>query len=388
MSLAFLRLFYFVQLGALAGVVPYLGGRLEAAGVDGALLGLLMAAAPGTRILLAPAWAWIADRTRRAGLLLRVACALSLVANVALVLSPSYGWMLASMLLFSAARSPTGPILDGMVLDALRAREHGIAAYGTVRLWGSVGFAVVAAAAGWLSARAGVDPLAIGATLACVALLLAFRFPPEGEGGPAPIGPALRALTGQPGLGTFLMTVSLLALTLSVYDSFFSVHVRALGLGDEVVAGAVALGVACEIAAMGLARRVLAMLGPERMLLVAATVAVPRWLLVAWLRDPVALVAVQALHGVTFGFFWVAAVQWMAQRAPREVSASAQSLLSASSYGVGALLGALMAGLLRRSFGSPAMFLGTACAAAVASVFALRLLRMPVPAMQEPRASA
>jgi PPP family 3-phenylpropionic acid transporter len=161
---------------------------------------------------------------------------------------------------------------------------------------------------------------------------------------------------------------------MSVYDSFFSVHVRALGLGNDVVAGAVAVGVSCEIAAMSVARRVLARLGPARMLMVATAVAVPRWALVAWLRDPVALVAVQALHGVTFAFFWIAAVQWMAQRAPKEVSASAQSLLSASSYGLGALVGALLAGMLRRELGSAAIFGGSAVIAAVAAVFAARLL--------------
>jgi MFS family permease len=373
-SLAFLRLFYFVQLGALAGVVPFLGGRLESSGIDGALLGVMMGAAPAARILLAPAWAWVADRTRRAGLLLRVACGLSFVATIALMMSTSYGWMLAAMVLYSAARSPTGPIVDGMVLDALRERGHGIAAYGTVRLWGSVGFAVVAAGAGWLSTHGGTDPLVVGAALAAVAFALTFAFPSRGEGGPAPVGPALRALANQPGFFTFLAAASLLALTMSVYDSFFSVHVRALGLGNDVVAGAVAVGVTCEIAAMSLARRVLARLGPARMLMVATAVAVPRWALVAWLRDPVALVAVQALHGVTFAFFWIAAVQWMAQRAPKEVSASAQSLLSASSYGLGALVGALLAGMLRRELGSAAIFGGMSVIAAVAAVFAVRLL--------------
>ena len=65
---------------------------------------------------------------------------------------------------------------------------------------------------------------------------------------------------------------------------------------------------------------------------------------------------VQALHAVSFGFFWLAGVQMMAERAPVSVLASAQSLFSAASYGVGALGGALLAGEMRARFGSVAIF--------------------------------
>jgi PPP family 3-phenylpropionic acid transporter len=112
-------------------------------------------------------------------------------------------------------------------------------------------------------------------------------------------------------------------------------------------------------------------MGAPRALLLAAMAGVPRWALTAWVTDPVALVAIQVLHGLAFGVFWIAGVQLMSERAPAQVSASSQSLFNASSYGVGALFGAILAGELRAGWGTAAIFEGmtvvscgaTACAA-------------------------
>jgi PPP family 3-phenylpropionic acid transporter len=54
--------------------------------------------------------------------------------------------------------------------------------------------------------------------------------------------------------------------------------------------------------------------------------------------DPVALVCIQSLHGIGFGAFWIAGVALFSELAPPNLSRSAQSLLPASTFGVGYLL--------------------------------------------------
>ena len=48
------RLFYVLQLGSMAALLPLLGGRFEAAGFDGLTIGGLMATFPLGRLLAAP----------------------------------------------------------------------------------------------------------------------------------------------------------------------------------------------------------------------------------------------------------------------------------------------------------------------------------------------
>lgn len=372
-SLPLLSGFYFVSLGALAAVIPFLSARFEAAGLDGHQIGALMAMLPLGRLLSAPLWGVLADRYRMAGTLLRIGCALALGGGIVL-LGAENPWVGATgLFLFAAGRTPLGPLVDTFVLQALARPPHDPREYGKIRLWGSVGFLALALAAGRM-ADAGLDPMLLGVGLLALTLLFSFRFPTRGAGGPAPVGPALVALAKQPFLVPLLGMACLQALTLSVYDTFFSAHVRALGLPSTVTALAVVVGVACEVTVMQLGRPLLARVGTANALLAAAIAAVPRWALTAWITDPVALVAVQALHGVSFGVFWIAGVQMMAERAPAEVSASAQSLFSAASYGVGALLGAVLAGEVRAAWGTGAIFVALTLVSCGATLFAAWLV--------------
>lgn len=372
-TLPLLQGFYFVSLGALAAVIPFLSARLEAAGLDGHQIGALMAMLPLGRLLSSPLWGWLADRFQMAGTLLRVGCALALAGGLVLLFASEPHWAALGLFLFAAGRTPLGPLVDTFVLQALSRPGHDPREYGRVRLWGSVSFLGFAIVCGRMS-DAGYDPLTLGAVLMAANLALAFRFPKRGAGGPAPIGPALVALAKQPFLVPLLGMACLQAFTLSVYDTFFSAHVRALGLPATVTASAVALGVACEVAAMRFGRPLLARLGTTNALLLAAAAAVPRWWLTSWVTDPVGLVAVQALHGVAFGLFWIAGVQLMAEKAPRQVAASAQSLFNAASYGIGALVGAFVAGEVRAAFGTGAVFSVLTAVSCGATLFATWLV--------------
>jgi PPP family 3-phenylpropionic acid transporter len=368
-SLSLLRWFYFLSLGALGAVVPFLSARLETAGLGGAKIGLLLAMLPLGRLVSAPLWGWLADRFDIAGLLLRLGCALALGGGLAVLGADRPGLAALGLFLFAAGRVPLGPLVDAATLQALSQPGHDVREYGRVRLWGSIAFLLFTLVAGRM-ADAQANPLWLGVVLLAATLALSFRFPTRGTGGPAPVLPALRALVRQPFLLPLLGMAGMQALTCSVYDTFFSAHVQALGLPATVTASAVAVGVACEIGVMRLGRVLLARLGAPNALLLAALAGIPRWWLTSWVTDPVGLVAVQLLHGVTFGVFWIAGVQLLAERAPAQVSASAQSLFAAASYGVGALVGALLAGEVREVWGTPAIFTLLTVASAGASAFA------------------
>jgi PPP family 3-phenylpropionic acid transporter len=369
-SLPLLRAFFFVSLGALGGVAPFLAARMETAGLDGRTIGLVVAMLPLGRLLSTPVWGWAADRFQVAGLLLRVGCALAVLGIAGVYLAPAPWVAAAGLFVFAAGRAPVGPLVDAITLRALSHPGRDPGDYGRIRLWGSIGFFLVALAA----SRLPFDPLILGLVLLGLTAALAFRFPPRGSGGPAPIGPALAALARRPFLVPLLLTACFQALTQSVYDMFFSTHVQELGLPASVTGWAITLGVCCEIVVMSFGRRILARVGAARALAVAAVVSIPRWWITAHVHDATTLIATQALHGITFGVFWIAGVHLMAERAPRVVAASAQSLFSAASYGVGALLGALLAGEVRARWGAPAIFEAMAGVACLSTACALWLV--------------
>ncbi len=161
-SLVRLRLFYFCALGALGGSIPLLAARLDSLGVDARSIGLLMAVLPAGRLVSGPFWGGYADTTGRTRDLLVLGSLVALVGTIALARVDSVPLAALALAAFAIGRAPVGPLVDALAVETLASVGRDRAAYGGIRLWGSVGF-------------------------------LAPREAP----GPAPIGPALRALVGR-----------------------------------------------------------------------------------------------------------------------------------------------------------------------------------------------
>lgn len=364
-----------MQLASIAALIPLLGARFERAELPGTSIGMLMATLPLGRIIATPIWAFLADRYQVAGLVLRVACVASAVAGFVLARSTSLPVLGASMLAFAALRAPIGAILDSFVMAELRREGKSLSEYGRTRLFGSLGFVLAVVAASWLE-RWQLPSHWLADAALVVGAVLSFRFPIAGQGGPAPVLPALRALLRQPFLVPLLLGGAFQALTLSVYDTFFSVHIEALGLPSVVVGACVGVGVAGEMLLMGFGRSFFARMAPATALLLAAGSGIPRWIVTAYATDPAILVLAQSLHAIGFGAFWLAGVQRLAQAAPQQIAASAQSLWGSATYGFGALLGAVLAGTVLSEVGSSGIFLLLTGFSVLATLCALWMRRV------------
>ncbi len=71
---------------------------------------------------------------------------------------------------------------------------------------------------------------------------------------------------------------------------------------------------------------------------------------------PIAIVLVNAVHGITFGLFWIAGVALMSARAPQEVTTSAQALFALAVGGFGSTLGVVGASWVVTNWGTAVMY--------------------------------
>jgi len=99
----------------------------------------------------------------------------------------------------------------------------------------------------------------------------------------------------------------------------------------------------------------LAGVGAVRLLPLAAVAAVVRWLALAHIQHPAGLFAAQALHGITFGVWYLALVETVQADAGDDVRASAQSILM-STVSVGMVSGYLLGGRLMEDLGGVTMY--------------------------------
>ena len=325
---------YVAAVGAL-GVAPYLSVVLADKGITDQQIAQFMAVLPVAALLAAPLWSFAADRFGHAHVLLTLTTVGVTVGMGMLAGTATVPLLAAGMVLYAVSRAPQVPIVDALTLQSLK--DDG-ASYGRIRLWGSVAFLIVAFSAGWLRTLWAPAPLVMGALLLSLTIPVS-RLLPRSE---TPFArPTLRVLMGamaRPSTIALALACVLQGLSLSFYNGFIGRHVETLGLSSTIIGTIAVVGVGVEVGVMAISPWLLQRVAPSRLLVVALLASVPRWLGTAWSTEAVPLVAYQALHGLSFGLFWVAADPAFAKHAPPSVARSAQSLLTATAFGIGPLL--------------------------------------------------
>ena len=158
------------------------------------------------------------------------------------------------------------------------------------------------------------------------------------------------------------------------FHGMFSIHVTdALRLSPSVVGFSAGLGVTMEILVMFAYPRFADRFAPRHLLFVAFAASGLRWLGLSLVDQAWAILALNALHGLTFGLFYVAAVAYVARQAPPHLRATAQALFVAATFGLGGLVGYLASGLGYDVLGGHQLFAVAAGLEVVAGVFALLL---------------
>ena len=330
---------YYAALFLVVGVfLPFWPAWLKTRGLDAGQISLILSVAVWLRVLANPVIAHFADRTGAHRTIIMISAAGA--AGIYVLFSFVHGfWMLfvinvLASILFMAL------IPLGENLASRSAVPYGFD-YGRVRLWGSITFILAAYLGGAVIGRTGdhIIPWMLAAALAG-SFLAASGLPQRQSAGRSGARfPAVALLRNRSFL-IFLAAGSLLQASHAVLYVFGTIHWRAAGISDEVIGALWAEGVIAEIILFAFSGAVVARLGPIRLMLIAALAGVVRWTVLAETTDLALLVAVQWLHGLTFGAAHLAAIHYLLRNVPDQMSASAQSLYAG--FAVGLVMGLVM----------------------------------------------
>ncbi|WP_437607222.1 MFS transporter [Sorangium sp. So ce834] len=395
-----ISLYYFGIFAVLGVYLPLFPSWLEGRGARGLAMGAIAATLPAMGLVAPPVFGLIADALGVRVWLIRAACAGALAVFALLALSSAlgvslgFGGLFAAALAFAFFRAPMFTMADVVALEA--SLTSGIA-YGRLRLWGSISFALMAIASGALidPARPAAFPVAITAAL-LVAFALSWALPAGAEAPLQRLGqrgaargvegaaraPAAggsvreraRALLRSRDFRLFLAASFLAQSANSSYDLCYTLHLRDVGFPESLVGVAWAVGVAGEIALMAFSGPLLQRFAPPVALAVAFAGASLRWALLSYVRFWPALLALQPLHAVSFAMMWVASLAYTRDRAPPQILATAQGLFSASA-GAGSVIGMLAWGELYKRGGGALTFGVASITAAIAFVLAVTFAR-------------
>lgn len=350
-----LRAYYLVSFAALGAYVPYFPAWLEAQGMRGLEMSSITSLMPFVGLLSPILFGMTADALGLRGSLLRVAIGGSLVPFVVLSgftwlgLAVGYRAVFAAIAVFAFFRPPMVIIADVSALEAG-------AGYGASRLFGSVGFLVMAVATGAFIDPTGRSALPTAIAIAFTATLaISYALPSRVERAPTPIVRDAARLIRDADFLAFLAVAFLWCAAHVAYDLCFSLHVRDLGGSQRLVGAYWGIGVASEIGLMAVAHRFVVVSTPARLFPIGLAVVAARFVMIAKVHSLAVLGFLQPLHAITFALMWVSCVEFVRAAAPRHLLATAQSLFSMAA-GLGAGTGMLVWGPMYARGGGPLVF--------------------------------
>ena len=348
------KTFYFFYYAAGASLFPFLVLYYRKLGLSGQEIGWLVALKPLTSLFSASLWGGIADATQRHRQLLLIAIIGVIAAALTLSATSTLATLIPVVITFAFFMAPIIPLIDNSVLETLgEQRSH----YGRVRLWGALGWGITAIFLGHLTESFGLSYSFYGyALLMCGCFIVATKLPISHVHIGQTFKHGLKQLAGNKQWWLFLITLFISGVGLSTAHSFLFLYMEDLGASQSLMGWALAVATISELFIFFYSGRLLDRWGTRKILIATLIFHIVRLVGYSLTRTPEIVLLIQLLHGPTFSLIWVAGVSYANQIAPKGMGATAQGLLSATYFGLGATGGGLIGGYLYEHIGPFQMY--------------------------------
>jgi PPP family 3-phenylpropionic acid transporter len=350
----FPSIYYFLFFGAISILFPFLALFYLSQGLTGAQIGLLSAISPLICLFGAPLWTGAADASHRH----KLAAMLSILGMVIVaILFPgvaSFGGLLLMVSLFAFFNAPIASLVDSAVLALLGDRkEH----YGRIRLWGTIGYGVLAPIGSSLIGRFGLKWAFWGcAILMLLSLLTITQFPFRQSQSSGSFRGGIRKLFSDQSWMFFLAMVLIAGIGMATINNYLFVYMQSLGASKTLMGVALTFATISEIPAMFFSDRLLRRFGARGMLIIAMTAIGLRLVCYSLTSQPWVVLIIQLSHGLTFAAIYTAGVHYAGQIAPPGMQATTQGMFAGTLMGFGSATGGFLGGLLLDRFSPGGMY--------------------------------
>lgn len=354
-KLSKLRGFY-LFLGLAGGSFgSYLSLLLVHNGLNSGQIGILMATGTLVAITIQPMWGIISDRYNQT----RLVFILSVAVPALLAVFYRSEYFIVLLLVYTCSTifsSTQAPIADSYAISA--ANRAG-ATYGSIRLMMSIGAALGAYAGGVYVSTFSVSTIWLPFLFFnLIAVLIAFTLPKQAEENHMmrqSFTQGVRQLLGNRVFLAFLGGSFLVNQTMAAFGTYFVIAFQSVGGSTRYAGIALFLASVTNVPSMLFASKVIKRLGRERTLLLGALIYVLRWGIQVAFPYPSVMIGVQVLHGLSFGFFYIAAVEYVSQITSNEMQATGQSVFNMVFAGFSGIVGNLLNGFLLNQGGVEVM---------------------------------
>ena len=344
-------------------IISYMPVYFQYLGLSGSEIGILLAVGPAAAILAQPFWGFISDKYKTVKRIMLLCLSVALAVAFIVFQLTEFIILVPVMFLFFSFQSPAGGL--GESLGQKVSVEHGVS-FGSIRMWGSLGFATSSLAGGFILTHIGIwNIYYVYATMMIIALTLTF-FAPDSRPSKKPVylTGAVKLLRNKK-LVMFLLFIFTISLTHRMNDSFIGLFVVELGGNESFIGMVWFVGVFAEAMVFMLSAYWMHRFHPLTNISIAAFLYTLRWLLMFLINDPFPLLFIQVLHGLTFGIFYLTAFQFVTRLLPEEFESTGHLLFISVFFGISGVVGSVAGGQIINAYDVQSLYLVMSVLAAI-----------------------
>ena len=318
--------------------LPFLPLWLHAKGLSVGQIASVVAGMMAVRIIGAPMFALLADRTGNRRVVIQFCAVIALIGYMALPFTNGFNQILLVSLWGAFFFAPVNPLVEGFGVDASAALGLN---FGQLRLWASLSFLSGSLIAGALLTRLSpLETVWLIADAQVFSVIATFMLPQDPEraivkhhASGMEFREALKFLFASH-FTLFLLAASLANSSHAMLYSFSSVYWTSLGFSTFTIGLLWASGIVGEVVFFGLAHRIVDAIGVERLLVIGLAGGVLRWVGTAFLTNEVLLLVLQLSHAISFACAHLALMHFIRSYVPPNLRNTAQGIYAALAGGV------------------------------------------------------
>jgi PPP family 3-phenylpropionic acid transporter len=367
-GLSSLRMYLFFVYGALAVLSAYLPVYLSEAGLSKVQISALLACGPFVSLLANPFWGYWSDRMQNVRRILYIL----LVGNFLFIMMAfqmsSVVFLYAALICFYFFQSPIFTQSTSLILTAIDGTDY---KFGSFRMWGSLGWAIIAFISGPIMTWIGVEHLEwVYAALMLCCFVNAIRLPDFSP----PMGMSVQRVKKrqtaemQEAAGKsvyrnkyFMMFIALgvlISVPNMINSTFMSLFIQDLGGSLTYVGLAIFMSSIFEAPIFMLLDRYLSKHKSHMLfcIMIVSILFTLRWFFMSMVVSPTMVLFIQLMHCITFGCYMYIGTQFTEQIIPREQRSSGQAAYSLAWNGISGVIAGALGGFLYQNYGPRVMY--------------------------------
>ncbi|KIL36879.1 MFS transporter [Cohnella kolymensis] len=362
--------FYFSLFSLFISFLPIYASHV---GIAETHIGFMLGMGSLISIVSQPLWGMVSDKYRTIKKVLLIILAASVIIGTVMY-QTSHLWSLVVLVaLMNIFYLPTDPLVES--LNFQTTQREGVS-FGSVRMFGAMGFAVTSLLAGYSMQHFGMGSLSwIFLGFGTTALLLCMGLTDVKASAKPALFAHLKEFFLQSHTLTFFLIVLIVAIPHKMNDTFVGLYMEQLGGNVRLTGISWFVMTITETLFFAISSRLIKP-GREGLLMAfAAGMYALRFLLSSFAQHPYELVALQVFQGVTFVLFYVGGMQYLYSIVPEQWKSTGQTMLTVMFFGVSGIIGSTAGGWLIEEWGGSALYRIMAIVAAFGFLLSLKLLK-------------